>query len=92
MKTNKLSYVLFSLVMIAALVFAAIPMTPAHAMPTGTNTSISATNAQVSSVSILVCKHVSNGITNIAFQYVSATGFTRPQPTSLSQTKSGVVN
>ena len=60
MKTTKLSYVLFSLAMIAALVFAAIPLAPAHAMSaTSTSTSISAI-ASGTSVhgSVWVCENV----------------------------------
>ncbi len=60
MKTNKLPYVLFSLAMIAALVFAAIPLAPAHAMSassTGTSISATASGASVHG-NVLVCRDV----------------------------------
>ena len=60
MKTTKFAYVLFSLALIAALVLAAIPMTPAHALSAAsTSTSLSANaNASVSGTHVLICRHV----------------------------------
>ncbi len=59
MKTTKISYIVFSLAMIAALVFAAIPMTPAHAMSAaGTTASLSATTNVQTSGGILICHHI----------------------------------
>ncbi len=60
MKTTKLSYLFFSLAMIVALVLAAIPMAPAHAMSaSATSSSISATaDVSVSGAHVLVCRHV----------------------------------
>jgi monoamine oxidase len=51
MKTTKLTHILFSLAVIAALVLAAVPVAPAHAMgisPSTQATSLSATSGQAS--------------------------------------------
>lgn len=60
MKTNKLSYVLFSLAIIAALFAAAIPMAPAHAMSSAsTATTISSpASTPALGTNVLVCRHV----------------------------------
>ncbi len=60
MKTTKLSYLLFSLAMVAALVLAAIPVSPAHALSTSAvqqSTSIAADNhSSVLTAGIVVCR------------------------------------
>lgn len=61
MKTTKLSYLLFSLAMVAALVLAAIPTSPAHALsaaPVQQSTSIGAADnhSPVLTSGIVVCK------------------------------------
>ncbi|MFN8462189.1 MAG: hypothetical protein U0X93_10520 [Anaerolineales bacterium] len=62
MKTIKLSQLLFSLAVIAALVMAAIPAAPAYAMaPDSTPTSLSAAStgqvAPAAIVGVVVCKN-----------------------------------
>ncbi len=60
MKTTKLSYLLFSLAMVTALVLAAIPVSPAHALSASAvpqSTSITADNhSSVLTAGIVVCK------------------------------------
>ena len=61
MKTTKLSYLLFSLAMVTALVLTAIPVAPAHALSDSAlqqNTSIQAAvnNSPVLTASIVVCR------------------------------------
>ncbi len=60
MKTTKLSYLLFSLAMVTALVLAAIPVSPAHALSASAasqSTSIAADNpSTVLTAGIVVCK------------------------------------
>ena len=58
MKTNNLTYVLFSLAIIAALFAAAIPMAPVHAMSASSATTTISSNADTSVVNALVCRHV----------------------------------
>ena len=61
MKTTKLSYMLFSLAMIAALVVAAIPVAPAYAMSAssaGTGISAASADAPALGAGVLVCKSV----------------------------------
>lgn len=62
MKPTKLFHVLFSLTVIAALVFAAMPVTPAHAMPASSAQTISLASTGSHSVSltshIVVCRSV----------------------------------
>ncbi len=59
MKTTKLSYLLFSLAMVIALVLAAIPVAPAHALSTSAvqqSTSIAADNHSPAPTGLVVCK------------------------------------
>ncbi len=61
MKTTKLSYLLFSLAMVTALILAAIPVAPAHALSTSAvqqqGTSIAADNhVPVLTAGAVVCK------------------------------------
>ena len=61
MKTTKLSYFLFSLAVITALVLAAVPMAPAHAMsssPAVQTASLSSTGSHTAVLSsgIVVCR------------------------------------
>jgi hypothetical protein len=63
MKTTRLSHILFSLAVIAALVLAAVPMAPAHAMaasPSDQATSLSAAGGQpsVSVSGAVVCRSI----------------------------------
>ncbi len=62
MKTNKLSHVLFSLAVIAALVFTAVPMAPAYAMsssPSAQTTSLSAGNGStIVAAGAVVCRSI----------------------------------
>ena len=60
MKTNKLSYVLFSLAIIVALFAAAIPMAPAHAMSAASTATTISSPASTTTLgaNALVCKHV----------------------------------
>ena len=61
MKTTKLSYVLFSLAMIAALVMAAVPMAPAHAMSADSpaqGTSLSSSSGHAGMAGAVVCRSV----------------------------------
>ncbi len=60
MKTNKLSHVLFSLAVIAALVLAAVPMAPAHALSASPaqTTSISATDTASYTSAVVICRSI----------------------------------
>lgn len=56
MKPTKLSHLLFSLAVVAALVLAAIPMAPAHAMAASQATTLSA--PEDAPASAVVCRSV----------------------------------
>jgi hypothetical protein len=63
MKTTKLSHLLFSIAVIAALVFGAFPMAPAYAMssaPSTHTTSLSATgdDSPVLASGVVVCRSI----------------------------------
>jgi len=62
MKTTKLSHLLFSLVMVTALVLAAIPTTPAHATsassPITTGLSAAGDQATVIASGVVVCRSI----------------------------------
>lgn len=53
MKTTKLPYLLFSFAMVAALVLAAIPMAPAHALSVSAPQQSTSLNAAISSSPVL---------------------------------------
>lgn len=54
MKTTKLSHILFSLAVVAALVLAAIPMAPAHAMSASADAQAASISAPEDSASALI--------------------------------------
>jgi len=61
MKTTKLSHVFFVFAVIAALVLAAVPITPAHALSTspaaqGTSITSTAQSSLAPAASVLVCR------------------------------------
>lgn len=61
MKTTKLSYLLFSLAMVTALVLAALPVAPAHALsasPVQQSASMSAAdnNSPVLTAGVVICR------------------------------------